>query len=101
MEKNEKALSSKRTKHINIRYYFVTYRIEEDEPSLEWFPTADMIKDFMTKPTQGSNFESFRDQLMGFMEAQDPGPVNPRKDREDKVSMHGHKAVINASPAHK
>ena len=34
LEKNGNYSSSKRTKHINIRYYFVTYRIEKYELSL-------------------------------------------------------------------
>ena len=35
LEYNGKASSSKRTKHTNMRYYFVTYHIEKDELSLE------------------------------------------------------------------
>ena len=34
LEKNGNYSSSKRTKHINIRYYFITYRIEKYELSL-------------------------------------------------------------------
>jgi hypothetical protein len=50
MEKNGKASSSKRTKHINIRYYFVTDRIQKKDLTVEWCPTGDMIGDYMTKP---------------------------------------------------
>ena len=69
MEKNGKASSRKRTKHINTRYYFVKYCIEKDEISLECFPTAYMIVYFMTKRTQGEEFKIFGDQLMGVNEA--------------------------------
>lgn len=65
LEKNGKASSSKRTKHINIRYYFVTDRINKRELSVEWCPTKIMIGDYMTKPLQGALFKQFRDQLMG------------------------------------
>ena len=65
LEKNGKASSSKRTKHINIRYYFVTDRIAMNELSLHWCPTEDMIADFATKPLQGALFRKFRDQIMG------------------------------------
>ena len=34
-----------------------------------------MIGDFMTKPLQGDLFRNFRDQIMGVIPAQDPGPV--------------------------
>ena len=65
LEKNGKASSSKRAKHINIRYFFVTDRINQKEMSVEWCPTGQMIGDFMTKPLQGSLFKKFRDQVMG------------------------------------
>jgi hypothetical protein len=80
LEKNGKALSSKRTKHINIRYYFVTDRINQQGLTIEWCPTGDMITDFMTKPTQGALFKKFRDQIMGVIPAQSPGHgKNPKK----------------------
>ena len=73
LEKNGKASSSKRTKHINIRYFFVTDRINKKELSVEWCPTEDMTGDFMTKPNQGALFRKFRDQIMGVVPAEDPG----------------------------
>jgi len=80
LEKNGKASSSKRTKHINIRYYFVTDRINKGELTVEWCPTGDMIGDFMTKPTQGALFKKFRDQIMGVIPAKDPGPGKAKKE---------------------
>jgi hypothetical protein len=65
LEKNGKALSGKCTKHINIRYLFVTDRICNKELTVEWCPTGDMIGNFMTKPLQGTLFQKFRDLLMG------------------------------------
>ena len=70
----------------------------------------------MTKPTQGAVFKGFRDQLMGFTEAQDPGPGNPKKVvkmnyvsmvrrtlgmRNLPTSKYGHKAAIHAAPSHR
>ena len=65
LEKNGKASSSKRTKHINIRYFFVTDRINKKEMTVEWCPSGQMVADFMTKPVQGSLFQKFRDIIMG------------------------------------
>ena len=48
LENKGKASSSNRTKYINIRYYFLTDRIEKNELSLELCPTAYMIGYFMT-----------------------------------------------------
>ena len=74
MEKNEKASSSKRTKHINIWYFFITDRVAQGDISLLWCPTGDMIGDFMTKPLEGSLFRKFRYQIMGVIPDQDTGP---------------------------
>ena len=73
MEKNGKALIIKRTKNINIRYFFITNRVAQVNVSLIWCPTVDMIGNFTTKPLQVSLFRKFRDQLMGVIPAQDPG----------------------------
>jgi hypothetical protein len=83
MEKNGKASSSKRTKHINIRYYFVTDRIRKKDLTVEWCPTGDMIGDYMTKPNQGALFTKFRDQIMGVVPARSPGPGKAKK--KDKI----------------
>ena len=74
MDKNRKALISKHTKHINIWYFFITDRVAQGDVSLEWCPTGDMIKDFMTKPLQGALFRKFRYQIMGVIPDKDPGP---------------------------
>ncbi len=65
LERNGKASSSKRMKHINIRYFFITDRISKGEVRVEWCPTAEMVADFMTKPLQGPTFKQFRDLIMG------------------------------------
>jgi hypothetical protein len=74
LKKNGKASSSKRTKHINIRYFFITDRVKKEEVSVVWCPTGDMIIDFATKPLQGALFRKFRDQIMGVTPARVPGP---------------------------
>jgi hypothetical protein len=74
LEKNGKALSSKRTKHISILYLFFTYIVSKEEVSVIWCPMGDMIGDYATKPLQGALFRKFRDQIMGVTPARDPGP---------------------------
>ena len=49
LENNGKRSSSKRTRHTNIRYYFITDRIMKQETSVEFCPTFDMIGDYFTK----------------------------------------------------
>jgi hypothetical protein len=48
LEKNGQTSSGKHTRHINIRYYFVTDCIAQDEVSIEYCPTKEMVADCFT-----------------------------------------------------
>ena len=74
---NGKSSSGKRTKHINMRYFFITDRIAKGDISLQWCPTGDMTADYFTKPLQGALFTRFRDLIMGVTVQPDPGPGKP------------------------
>jgi hypothetical protein len=65
LEKNGKKSSSKRTRAINIRYFFVTDQSEKGNVEIEYCPTEDMVADFMTKPLQGPAFVKFKALIMG------------------------------------
>ena len=71
LEKNGRRSSSQRTKHINIRYFFVTDRIANGEIKIEYCPTNDMIADYFSKPLQGTQFIKFRDEIMGGLQKND------------------------------
>jgi hypothetical protein len=64
LEKNGKASSGRRTRHINIRYFFVTDRVAKGEMIIRYCPTKEMLADFLTKPLQGTPFRQFRDTIM-------------------------------------
>jgi Reverse transcriptase (RNA-dependent DNA polymerase)/Zinc knuckle len=64
LEKNGRMSSSKRTRHLNIRYFFITDRIANKELTIEYCPTEQMVADFFTKPLQGSLFRRLRDIVM-------------------------------------
>jgi hypothetical protein len=49
-ERNGRALSGKRTRHINIRFFFISDRVNMKEVSLRWCPTKEEVADFWTKP---------------------------------------------------
>ena len=66
LQKNGRASSSKRTKHINIRYFFMVDRVKNKDFKIEYCPTNDMLADFFTKPLQGSKFIDFRDLILGY-----------------------------------
>jgi hypothetical protein len=65
LETNGRASSSKRTRHIEIRYYYVADRVAKGDLRVVWCPTDEMIADFLTKPLQGKAFVKFWDLLMG------------------------------------
>ena len=64
LERNGIASSSRRTRHINIRFFFVKDRIQAGELSIEYCPTEEMVADFFTKPLQAQKFLDFRKLIM-------------------------------------
>ena len=68
LEKNGRKSSSKRTKHLNCRFYFITDRINSNELSVKCCPTEEMTGDFYTKPLQGKLFYKFRKLIMNLQD---------------------------------
>ena len=48
--------SSKRTKHIKSRYFFIQDKVPSGEVSVKYRPTDRMWSDVLTKPKQGAGF---------------------------------------------
>ena len=69
LENNGKLSSSKRTKHINVRYFFITDRIKNNEVEVQHCPTDDLVADYNTKPLQGMKFKQYRSQIMNLDDA--------------------------------
>jgi hypothetical protein len=65
LENNGRRSSSKRTRHLNVRYFFLTDQIEKGKLLVEYCPTDKMIGDYMSKPLQGTKFQEFRNDVMG------------------------------------
>ncbi len=53
LETNGRSSSSKRTRNIKIRYYYVANQIAKGDLRVVWCPMDKMIADFLTKPLQG------------------------------------------------
>jgi len=64
LEKNGRGSVGKRSRHLNVRYFFVTDRIAKEELQVECCPTEEMTGDFFTKPLQRSLFRKFRQHIM-------------------------------------
>ena len=61
---NGKASSGRRTRHFDIKYFYVTDLIDRKELKIEYCSTATMIAEYMTKPLTGGKFKLFRDRIM-------------------------------------
>jgi hypothetical protein len=56
--------NSERTRHIEIRYFFISDRIKRGEIQVLYKPTLEMIADIMTKPLTGKLFQKLRDRIL-------------------------------------
>ena len=65
LENNGRLSSSQRTRHINIRYFFIKDRVDKEEVNIVYCPTEHMVADFFTKPLQGKQFIEFRNKILG------------------------------------
>ena len=60
--------TSDRTRHINVRYFWIKDRIDTGELELKYLATKDMIADILTKPLQGELFRKLRALLLNWTE---------------------------------
>ena len=77
LERNGRSSAGQRSRHINIRYFFIKDRIEKGEINLIYCNTKDMLADYFTKPLQGSVFTRFRDVIMGSSNMDDTKSLDP------------------------
>ena len=64
LAKNGRWSSSKRTKHINNRYFLVKDKIDRGELEVQHCGTKEMWSDVLTKPLQGRAYCEMRSNLM-------------------------------------
>jgi hypothetical protein len=66
---NGRRSCGQRTRHINIRYFYITDKIKDGTVVVTYCPTKEMISDYFTKPLQGSLFRQHRNAIMGVSQA--------------------------------
>ena len=54
------------SRHIDVRYFFVSDRVKKKEVKIKYCPTDLMIADYFTKPLQGKLFHTLRNIIMGY-----------------------------------
>ena len=65
LAKNGRMSAGHKSRHINIRHFWITDRLKSEGITLYHCPTENMLADFLTKPLQGSLFRKFRAVLLG------------------------------------
>ena len=53
-----------RTKHINLRYFYITELIDNGKVQLQYQPTKNMLSDLLTKPLNGKASIQLRNRLL-------------------------------------
>jgi hypothetical protein len=85
MESNGKASCGQRSRHIDIRYFFITDHAKTQSISITHCPTGIMLADFFTKPLQGSLFRLFRSVLLGDIPHSALSSMAPTSGNEERV----------------
>ena len=65
LEKNGRISAGPKSRHINIRYFWIKDRSVDEGITIRHCPTLEMLGDFFTKPLQGNLFRTFRNVLLG------------------------------------
>jgi hypothetical protein len=66
LENNGRASAGQKSRHINIRFFFIKDRIANDDMRVVYYPTECMLADFFTKPLQSTLFKKFRLVILGY-----------------------------------
>ena len=64
LEINGQKSVGQRSRHINIRYFFITDQVEKGNVIIKYCPTEQMESDYMSKPLVGHKFKKHRTSLM-------------------------------------
>ena len=82
--KNGRLSSGKRTKHLDIRYFYVQDLLNRGVIKIDHCKTEFMIADFFTKPLQGRRFQILRDIILN----------------RDNISVSQYRSVLGNSEEH-
>ena len=64
LQTNGRSSAGKRSRHLDIRYYFLHDLKDKGLVNIEYCPTDDMWGDYMSKPLHGAKFSKFRKLIM-------------------------------------
>jgi hypothetical protein len=97
LEKNGRLSAGQKSRHINIRYFWIKDRATANGIAIRHCPTLEMLADFFTKPLQGKLFRRFRDVVLGYRHT-DTLRRDPLLAAEERVG-EGRPATDDVTPA--
>ena len=86
LEVNGKMSSSKRTRYLEIRYFYIKDLMDKDKVKIKYCPTEKMVADFFTKPLQGNLFRTMKKIILGHepLSYLDEYMMSPSKERVEE-----------------
>ena len=84
LEKNGRRSAGPKSRHVDIRYFWIKDRVKEHGITIRHCPTLRMLADFFTKPLQGALFRKFRDVILGYKNVNSLD-LAPRPELEERV----------------
>ena len=85
LERNGRSSAGQRSRHIDIRHFWITDRLHLDDIRVVHCPTELMLADFLTKPLQGNLFRRFRNVLLGHEHIRSLSRLPPSTGPEERV----------------
>ena len=87
MESNGMRSAGDKSRHMNIRYFFIKDVLQRESIELSHCPTERMIADFYTKPLQGSLFRKMRHIVMRLVPFPDKEHLRLKENMSIEVSV--------------
>jgi len=82
--------STKRTRYIAVRYFYVTDKLQDRTlTAISYCPTKEMVSDYLSKSLQGSLFRTHRNAIMGITEQDEAESFNAYKLRLERKKSNG------------
>ena len=103
LELNRRMSSSRKTKHMNNRTFWIKDRVKSDNIKIMYCPTGIMVSDFFTKALQGMLFKRLRAVIMGhqpiewleqFRDEKSPSKERVRRHETDEKSKESKTAKL-------
>jgi hypothetical protein len=102
LAKNGRTSAGPKSRHIDIRFFWLKDRIKAGEIIIRHCPTAHMLADFFTKPLQGNLFRRFKAVVLGHKHVDTLQDITPESLEErvgDSSRSSSRADIVNGSDA--